>query len=143
MAARIDDTGGLANMPPKIAPESILSPMKPAWLGSWPLPPPERRDTRDWLGWWGDDAKEDERTTWWLDSLRRWLGCWRRRPEMNSSTALEGSLRNFFGVVMVALLLIYLPGLKRFGFWIRFEKRCGHVSYLCLLNKNIYFNLMK
>lgn len=36
-----------------------------------------------------------------------------------------------------------LPGLKRFGFWIRFEKRCGHVSYLCLLNKNIYFNLMK
>ena len=57
---------------------------------------------------------------------------------MNSSTALEGSLRNFFGVVMVALLLIYLPGLKRFGFWIRFEKRCGHVSYLCLLNKNIF-----
>ena len=50
IAARMEDTAGLAKMPPNIAPDSMFCPMYPAWLGSWPDPPPESRETLDVLG---------------------------------------------------------------------------------------------
>ena len=44
--ASMELTGGLANIPPNMAPDSMFVPMYHAWLGSWPDPPPEKRDKR-------------------------------------------------------------------------------------------------
>lgn len=45
MAVRTAETEGDANTPPSTAAVSMPSPMKPAWAGSCPLPPPLMIDT--------------------------------------------------------------------------------------------------
>ena len=69
IAARMEETDGLAKIPPKIAPVSMPLPIHPyqttllsilrlnimgrenltAWLGSCPLPPPERMFTYNYV----------------------------------------------------------------------------------------------